>query len=764
MSPALEEDHAAHLGRFRIPADLLERAGVRSVSDFEVRELFGINGHYRGHDLAGILFPYLSPLDGRRTGGRVRLDCPLSGSGKYLSEPGCRHIFFPPDSKLALSDTDVPVILVEAEKSAMALRSLADRTQRPMLPLALGGCWGWRRKIGSTPLPDGGTRPETGPSPDLDLLLWQNRMTIIAFDSNARSNPAVRKARWALAQELAARGARVLIADLRAESGVNGPDDLIAVSGDSAVLGVLDSARPFADCAIAEAELSLAALGADKKRDPLAVIEAAAAIEDAARRELLMGRVVALRIPGVTRKFVEQQIRQCRDETEAECKQLAARVYQSSLRTTGQTICGAQLLDEVYKFIRRFVLLSEEQARVVVLWIVHTHVFNAGDYTPYLAITSAEKRSGKTRLLEVLKSLTAHPWLTGRVSPAVLYRKIDAEHPTLLLDESDAAFNGEREYAEALRGVLNTGFQRSGTASCCVGKGAEMSYCDFSTFSPKAIAGIGRLPDTIADRAIPFRLKRAARHESIERFRLRSVGSEAANLRSQVEAWAACIGERIPDAQPELPAVLSDRQQDGAEPLLAIADAAGVEWPQRARHAFVELCTEAQAADDSIGVQLLSDIRGIFEERSVDRIASADLAGALAKIETSPWAEWARGKPISTQKLAQLLKPFGIAPGTIRLPEGSTAKGYYRDAFRDAFERYLPPEPPGTPPPDTPSSRTSGVSSRHNVTTRINTDDSCGFGDVTAPSCDGSKNTQNLNKNGPCDVVTASGGGIEDEL
>ena len=63
---------------------------------------------------------------------------------------------------------------------------------------------------------------------------------------------------------------------------------------------------------------------------------------------------------------------------------------------------------------------------------------------------------------------------------------------------------GEKEYAEALRGVLNTGHRRGGKASCCVGQGANITYKDFSTFCPKAIAGIGKLPDTVADRSIPI--------------------------------------------------------------------------------------------------------------------------------------------------------------------------------------------------------------------------------------------------------------------
>ena len=110
-----------------------------------------------------------------------------------------------------------------------------------------------------------------------------------------------------------------------------------------------------------------------------------------------------------------------------------------------------ELLAELAGFVRRFVVMSEAQADAAALWTAHTHCFAAAEQTPYLAISSAEKRSGKTRLLEVLELVVARPWLTGRVTAAVLARKVDAERPTLLLDESDAAFKGEKEYAEALR-------------------------------------------------------------------------------------------------------------------------------------------------------------------------------------------------------------------------------------------------------------------------------------------------------------------------
>ena len=169
------------------------------------------------------------------------------------------------------------------------------------------------------------------------------------------------------------------------------------------------------------------------------------------------------------------------------------------------------LLKDVERFIRRFVVLGENEGKAIALWTMLSHAVEVTDCVPYLAITSAEKGCGKTRVLEVLEQVVARPWLTGRTTAAVLSRKIDKEHPTLLLDETDATFRGDKEYAETLRGILNTGYLRSGKTSVCVTRGQSIDYVDLSTFGLKALAGIGNLPDTVADRSIPIRLERKLR-------------------------------------------------------------------------------------------------------------------------------------------------------------------------------------------------------------------------------------------------------------
>lgn len=421
---------------------------------------------------------------------------------------------------------------------------------------------------------------------------------------------------------------------------------------------------------------------------------------------------------------------------------------------------GGALLDAVARHIRRFVSLSESQARVAALWAVNTHVFCVTVCTAYLAITSPEKQSGKTRLLEILETLVANPWLTGRVTAAVLVRKIDSEQPTLLLDESDTAFGSEKEYAEALRGVLNTGNRRGGKTSCCVRKGTEITFRDFSTFCPKAIAGIGSLPDTVADRSIPIRLKRAARGE-VEKFRRRDVEAEAAELRRYMEDFTLAIAGHVRDARPAMPDELSDRQQDATESLLAIADLAGGDWPTATRSALVALCIEAQESDGSLGRTLLSDICLVFDTKGVDRIPSAELAAALAEIETSSWGEWSHGKPISAAKVARLLRPYGITPHNVRIGE-KILKGYEEGNFTDAWKRYLRASNPlpGTYPD--PEAATPLQASVHADFRDVQA--ATGDENVAAPKCD------IPDKNAPCSGVAVSqatraeNSGTEEEL
>ncbi|HET6203328.1 MAG TPA: DUF3631 domain-containing protein [Planctomycetota bacterium] len=351
-----------------------------------------------------------------------------------------------------------------------------------------------------------------------------------------------------------------------------------------------------------------------------------------------------------------------------------------------EPVDGAALLDELDATFRKYVVLPPHAPEALALWVPHTYTWEAGaDFSPRLSVTGPTKRCGKSRVLEVLAGLVNRPLSTENLTPPALFRAVERYKPTLLVDEGDALLNG----AEGLRGLLNAGQRRGGSVLRTVGEDFEPRA--FSVFGPVALAAIGNLPDTVRDRSIVIPMRRKARAESVARMRLAEFRQETTTLRKKLARWARDHEAELLRARPALPEALDDRAADGWEPLLAIADAAGDAWPERAREAAIALSAERGEEDGSIGVRLLGDLRNLFETRGADRLPSQEVAEALAAMEERPWAEWGRvRRPITPPAVARLLRPFGIVPRSIRLPGGRTPKGYHRADFEDPWGRYLP--------------------------------------------------------------------------
>ena len=348
------------------------------------------------------------------------------------------------------------------------------------------------------------------------------------------------------------------------------------------------------------------------------------------------------------------------------------------------------LLDQVCEFARRFIVVPDAELTAMALWSAHTHAVEAAHATPYLLIVSPEKRSGKTRVAEVLELLVARPWRVTGASEAAVFRKIASQRPTLLLDEIDAIFGSNTERTEPLRAILNAGNRPGAAVARCVGeKGDEVR--DFGVYCAKLLAGIDRgdrIPDTIRDRAVTIRMRRKTEAEPTERFRYRFVSDEVEPLRARLEAWGAIAAAQLLEAEPELPLDLDDRAAEAWEALLAIADLAGGKWPKEARDAAGGLSGDDELADESHGVALLAAIQVAFD--GVDRVPTTDLLAIINRDEELPFGGWRDGAGLDGRRLAKLLRPFGVKPKVIRVDDGSTPRGYTREALRDAWERWLP--------------------------------------------------------------------------
>jgi hypothetical protein len=347
-----------------------------------------------------------------------------------------------------------------------------------------------------------------------------------------------------------------------------------------------------------------------------------------------------------------------------------------------ENIDGASLLDDAVSILRRFVVLPRHAAEAVALWILHAHALEAFSISPLLTINSPTKRAGKTLVLEVVSLLVPRRLFTSNISPSALFRVVDGFTPCLLIDEADTFLRDSDE----LRGILNASHRKaSAYVVRCVGDEHETAF--FVTWCPKAVALIGKLPGTLEDRSILISMKRKAPKEDVEMFRADRAALELPDFKRKALRWAADNVDALRKADPKTPSVLNDRAADNWRPLLAIADLAGMAWPDAARAAAEKLSGSVDEGENSAAIQLLADLKTIFEERG-DRLPSSMICEALADMENRPWPEWRRGKPITQRQLAKLLSSFDIAPLTIRTASG-TPRGYLVGQFTDPFSRYL---------------------------------------------------------------------------
>jgi putative DNA primase/helicase len=235
--------------KFKIPIALVNEADIRRVTDAQARQL-GIEAD-SNRDMQGIAFPHFD-LAGNDVTLRIRRDHPeMDENDKFKNKYFCRKggpctPYVHPRSVPKLKDAGIPLVLVEAEKSVLAMEAFVERTKSDFIPIAMGGCWGWSQDKKAIPAL---------------LELCKGHPVYVLLDSNAAINPDVKNAQDLLTAELhkpAYACPEVLVATLPQREGVNGPDDLLALNdGDKLLVEALTNAVPadflgeFSDDALA---------------------------------------------------------------------------------------------------------------------------------------------------------------------------------------------------------------------------------------------------------------------------------------------------------------------------------------------------------------------------------------------------------------------------------------------------------------------------------------------------------------------------------
>lgn len=345
-------------------------------------------------------------------------------------------------------------------------------------------------------------------------------------------------------------------------------------------------------------------------------------------------------------------------------------------------------------FIARYVVLPAGMPLVLGLWAAGTHLVEAFDGFPYLAVTSPTKRCGKTRLGEVLELICNRPRRAANVSEAVLFRMIENEQPTLIIDEAESLRDKRSERAQAVVALLNAGHRKGAVAYRCQGPNYDVR--EFKIYCPKVLIAIGGVPETIRDRSIIVQMQRRKPSEQVSRFLPRHVTGTTNELRGRLARAVLERREAIEQVYERLDLdFLEDREAENWAPLFSICS---VLAPGR----LAELRTAALAnrrgkvlidADDSLRMRLLADLRRILSEgandtspteKKEDAVSSDTLVTEFRKDPEGPWDTLS----LNQNKLARLLRPFGISPRQVWI-SGQNRRGYLLDELEDALARYL---------------------------------------------------------------------------
>ena len=339
-----------------------------------------------------------------------------------------------------------------------------------------------------------------------------------------------------------------------------------------------------------------------------------------------------------------------------------------------EPIEGDRVASALAATLKQYIVLPEISADAIALWVLNTWLVNCFFVAPRLALTSPTKGCGKTTVLRFLNQVTRRPKRAGSITPAALFRVVEQHQPTIILDETEKYIEAGSEF----HALLNEGHCKGSSVIRVLGEKNEMR--EFEIFGAVAFARNGRMPDDLEQRSIVIEMERRRAEEKI--LELREDRCEALqNLARMCARWTDDAADAIAKHDPNMGG-LFNRVADNWRPLFAIADMIGSDWPERARHAAAALMPRES---DAVGPMVLADIALAFADK--DRMWSETICASLATIEGRLWAEWSKGKPITQNQLAFLLKPFRVRPGNVRI--GSEVnRGYLRRQFEELWIRY----------------------------------------------------------------------------
>lgn len=345
----------------------------------------------------------------------------------------------------------------------------------------------------------------------------------------------------------------------------------------------------------------------------------------------------------------------------------------------------ASHLDHIAATIRKHVIFqSYHDADAIAVWLMGTYLMDHWSRFPKLLIVSPERECGKTTALQAIELFAPNASFASSITPSAIYRLIEQETPTLLIDEADLTL----KHSEELQAIVNAGHTRRGAKKIISRKLSSGNWepVEMSLWCPQVIAGIGEFPDTLTSRSIVIGLRRKGAGELVD-YLSDSLFEEFRAHREELKELADGIQPAQLLTTPSMPEKAVNRVGDNWTPLFQIAVLAGNERVERTTSAFQELeVKRKQFGAIPTDSDLLADIRLVVSNCDAPEIPSGKLLQRLLALPEGDWHRANSGREITSKWLANRLRPYGIVPR--RKAAGNV---YLMADFVDTFTRYLSP-------------------------------------------------------------------------
>ncbi|MEE9591838.1 MAG: CHC2 zinc finger domain-containing protein, partial [Thermodesulfobacteriota bacterium] len=186
----------------------------------------------------------------------------------------------------------------------------------------------------------------------------------------------------------------------------------------------------------------------------------------------------------------------------------------------GRKVKVSEVYKKTYNFIKDYIFFtSDSHGKFLSVWVIGTYIFKIFRYYPYIWL-NAPKQSGKTLLMEILKELSFNGDLSSNASESAIFRDVHNNLITMFLDEVEKLSKQDMEKYGAIMTILNTGFSASGFVKRAGSQKQNFTIQRFSTFSPKAFAGIKEIDDVVQDRTIKINMLRKKPGEVAKRYKV----------------------------------------------------------------------------------------------------------------------------------------------------------------------------------------------------------------------------------------------------